>query len=158
MKTVGYLFGGRGARAAALGIDTVPVSADDPHSGMFPQPFCKGSSGSMRQQIGHDALLQIHQDCSIAVASLAPCPVIYTHHRNAWGRQTGLCRSLYRAHQRIPAASNAQACHQPLSGSASQSIGDLLDDSAASIGLSPVSLSHLVQPLAEDLPRTAPVL
>jgi len=37
-------------------------------------------------------------------------------------------------------------------------MGELLDDSAATIGLSPVWLSHLVQPLVEDLPPTASVL
>ena len=77
VETVGDLFGTRRPSASTLGIDTVAIPADDPDSGMFPQPCREGSRRTIRQQIGHDPLLQIHQDRSIAVASFPPCPVIY---------------------------------------------------------------------------------
>jgi hypothetical protein len=44
---------------------------------------------------------------------------------------------------------------QPLNWSPTQSIRDLLDDFPAAIRLSAMLGTHLVQPLAEDLPLTA---
>ena len=109
---------------------------------MGSEPIRDAATLPVRQEIDGAAMLEVADDCSIALA-LQPGEVVNADHANIGSRQ---CHAPpQEAQQRVGADRHGEASSEPFSGTAAEGEGDRMGEHVEARGASSVSLDEILR-------------
>ena len=150
MIAVGDLHRRRRALSPAICIQAGPITCDDLDLGMRAKPSGKAAGRSVRQQVNHTWLLQVHQHRPVALL-LAPSPIVHAQYSYLRLRPAAYS-CLHSAQHRVRAPGHTETIQKSRSGKPTKRIPDQTDDLAQTSGLPCSGSDDTWQTFRKDLP------